>query len=242
MPGGCSGKRSAGMGAVELLRGLSSPPRRVGVGTGSTVREFLSELRSEEWAADAVYYPSSRDSALLLAEFGFTVGHPGTVASLDVYIDGADEVDPYGRLVKGRGAALLGEKMLAYRSHYNIIIVDYSKLVDVLGSKKPVPIEVIPDALPHVMLDLEVRGLKPRVRRGSGKDGPVVSDWGGVIVDLTIPREADIEELDNMLHSIPGIVETGIFIGLANAVVVGYEGCKWNVERYQRRRGILARA
>lgn len=240
--GGCGGKRSAGIGAVELLRERSPPPRRVGVGTGSTVREFLSELSSEEWAADAVYYPSSRDSAMLLAELGFTVGHPGSVASLDVYVDGADEVDPYGRLVKGRGAALLGEKMLAYRSHYNIIIVDESKLVNVLGSRKPVPIEVVPDALPHVLVELESRGLHPRVRRGSGKDGPVVSDWGGVIVDLTIPSGVNVEELDSMLHSIPGIVETGIFIGLTDAVVVGYEGCKWKVERYQRRRGILARA
>ncbi len=232
----CDAKKAAALGAVELISrlGLDSAGR-VGIGTGSTVARFVELIvREEVFGRDAIFYPSSRDSLLSLGSRGLDVGHPGAVSSLDLYVDGADEVDPQGRLVKGRGAALLGEKMLAFRSRVNIFIVDESKLVSLLGEKKPVPVEVVPDALPYVVDLLKGQGLNPIVRSGSGKDGPVVSDWGGIIVDLWTGPISDPEGLNSSLKAVPGIVETGLFLGMTDFVVVGLGDCNYRVLEFER--------
>ena len=234
----CDGKRAAALGAIELIGKLGlGGSTRVGIGTGSTVASFLVEMhRLRPFTDYAVYYPSSREALLSLASDGLLVGHPGSVEEIDVYIDGADEVDGKGRLVKGRGAALLGEKILAFKSKINIIIVDESKIVSRLGEKKPLPIEVVPDALPAVLRTLENRGLNPKIRRGSGKDGPVISDWGGIIVDLRTGPIEDPESLEAELKLVPGIIETGLFISLTDYVVVGRSDCTYRVLRFERYR------
>ena len=235
----CTPKDAAAIGAVKLVRELVGEPRSLGVGTGSTVGRFLehgsSLLAGVEWLA-----ASSLDTAFKLAAkgFGHRVVHPASMPGVvDVYVDGADEVDPRGRLVKGRGAALLGEKILAYHSRVFIVIVDESKLVSVLGSRRPVPVEVVRDALPIVLSGLRRLGFHATPRSAAGKDGPVISDWGGVIVDVETGPIVDPEKVEVAMKNIPGVVETGLFIGLTDYVVVGMEECKWRVIRYSRTRG-----
>lgn len=208
---------------------------KLGVGTGSTVARFIDLMR-EEGLEPGLIAASSLDTALSLSERGYKIVHPSVAPVLDAYVDGADEVDPEGRLIKGRGAALLGEKILASQSRLNIIIVTREKLVDLLGSKKPVPVEVVRDSLLPAVRLIRKRYPRASIRMGSGKDGPVVSDWGGVIVDVYTGPLRDPEEAEAYLKSIPGVVETGLFIGYTDYVVVGREDCAWEVHRYERSR------
>ena len=234
--GRCSGKDAAAMGALELLSSIDA--RVVGIGTGSTVARFVDEASS--WLRGRVLLSSSRAASLLLSREGLSaVDHVSYRGLVDVYVDGADEVDPEGRLIKGRGGALLGEKILAYWSRLNIIIVDESKLVNVLGERKPVPLEVVPQALSPVLEALSRMGFSATPREGSGKDGPVVSDWGGVIVDVRTGPMRRPEDVDLAIRSIPGVVETGIFAGLTDIVVVGGGDCTWRVMRFKRSRGLV---
>lgn len=221
----------AAKGALELLKALNID--RLGVGTGSTVARFI-ELLEEENIKPRVVAASSLDTALALSEKGYIIVHPSLTPVLDAYVDGADEVDPQGRLIKGRGAALLGEKILASQSRLNIIIVTGEKLVEALGSRKPVPVEVVRDSLHPALRLIRKRYPNAVVRRGQGKDGPVVSDWGGVIVDVYTGPLRDPLEAEMFLKSIPGVVETGLFIGYTDYVVVGREDCRWEVFRYER--------
>ncbi len=218
---------------MELLSTLGSP-RVVGFGTGSTVAFFMDLARgySGLWFVVA----SSIDTAIRASRLGFNVVYPPRIP-LDVYVDGVDEVDSSGNMVKGGGGALLGEKILAFNSRVNIFIASEDKLVDVLGSRRPIPLEVVRDYAPLVLGALESMGFKVSFREGSGKRGPVVSDWGGVIVDVYVNGVRDPEALEATLRSIPGVVETGLFIGYADYVVVGLRGCGYRVLKFERRRG-----
>ncbi len=237
----CSPKEAAAIGALELVSELyGDRPTSIGVGTGSTVGYFIKRGVGLLRSASGVV-ASSMDTLLALRGEGLIPADVrGAVYPLDLYVDGADEVDSEGNLIKGRGAALLGEKILAYGSRTFIVVVDESKLVSMLGEKKPVPLEVVRDAVSLVVDTLQSLGLRAEPRRGTGKDGPVVSDWGGVIVDV-YPGEPirDPWEFERLLKSIPGVVETGLFLGLADYVVVGLEGCKWRTLRFERRTGMV---
>ncbi|GBF08788.1 ribose-5-phosphate isomerase A, partial [Aeropyrum pernix] len=134
-----------------------------------------------------------------------------------------------GYMVKGGGGALLGEKILASRSKLNIFIVGEDKLVGRLGEKTPVPVEVEPGFVSMALASLEELGLNPRVRTSPGKRGPVVSDWGGVIVDLLTGPLEDPRGLESMLRNVPGVRETGLFLGLADYIVVGLSSCGYRV-------------
>ncbi|MEB3806110.1 MAG: ribose 5-phosphate isomerase A [Desulfurococcales archaeon] len=206
---------------------------RIGIGTGSTVAQLIEALPSTG-INPSVIASSSLASALMLAERGYVPVHPSVAPVLDVYIDGADEVDPKGNLVKGRGAALLGEKILASRSRLNIFIVTREKLVSRLGSRRPIPVEVVKDALTPVVEAIRRRFPDTAPRTGGGKDGPVISDWGGVIVDVHTGPLRDPLEVEGFLCSIPGVVETGLFIGYTDYVVVGRDDCGWEVLRFER--------
>ncbi len=227
----CGGKKAAALGALDLVRRLD--PSVVGVGTGSTVAEFIGV--AGDTLRGSTVLASSIDTELRLRDAGIRVASQTSGLRPDVYVDGADEVDPWGRLVKGGGGALLGEKVLAYNSRVNIIIVDEGKLVGRLGSRKPVPIEVVPHALGYILDRMEEWGYNPRPRMGGGKAGPVVSDWGGVIVDLYTGPMDDPESVDARLRSVPGVVETGIFHGIVDYLVVGSRGCRWRVYEVGRR-------
>ncbi len=213
------GKIVAARTAARLV--LSRNPEIVGVGTGSTVGFFIEELSASPKAMGMKYVASSLDTARKLASRGLVVLDPSVVESVDIYIDGADEVDPAGRMVKGRGAAHLAEKMLAYRSKTNIFIVDESKLVSRLGEKKPVPISVLPEAIEFVLRSIGRLGYRAEVRSGSCKDGPCIDDNGFIVVDVWTGPMKNPENVELQLKSIPGVVETGLFIGLTDLVIVG---------------------
>ncbi|MCE4624823.1 MAG: ribose 5-phosphate isomerase A [Desulfurococcales archaeon] len=235
----CNPKRAAAKGALALIKELGAELQSIGIGTGSTVGWFVEESKDLIREATTVA-SSSLDTALKLARIGVGSVHPSTITRLDLYVDGADEVAGDGSLVKGRGAALLGEKILAYSSRLNIIIVDESKLVQTLGERKPIPIEVHKDALMTTLKTLDAMGLNPKLRSSTGKDGPVISDWGGVIIDLyTGPlTNVDPAKLEAELKSIPGVIEVGIFTGLTDYVVVGTRECEWRVMKFKRTRGL----
>jgi len=232
---GCDAKRESARGAIELLR-EHAPVRVLGVGTGSTVARFIELLGAGLLGELGVrmVVPSSLDTALRLARLGVPVAHPAVVDSVDAYVDGADEVAPGGGLLKGRGAALLGEKILAGASNLNIIVVTGEKLVERLGSRRPVPVEVVRDALGAALRMLSSRWPGAAPRPAGGKDGPVVSDWGGVIVDVPTGPLGDPWEAEAWMLRVPGVVETGLFLGYTDYVVVGSGGCGWRVERYER--------
>ena len=225
-----SAKLNAAKKAVEYI----TDAEIIGVGTGSTVEVFiniLGELKSE-WR-DRVFTASSIDTILKLGSLGFKVIHPASIEKINVYVDGADEVDHNLNMIKGGGAALTLEKILTYYSEKRVFIVDFTKLVDYLGEKHPVPVDVQPYALKFVCSYLTRRGYNPKIRYPvKGKYGPVVSDIGGVIVDVQPPKKFNPLELERELSSLPGIIETGLFVGLADYVVVGYEN---KVEVFKRK-------
>ncbi|MCE4612565.1 MAG: ribose-5-phosphate isomerase A, partial [Desulfurococcales archaeon] len=136
--------------------------------------------------------------------------------------------------IKGRGGALLGEKILAYSSKVNIFIVSEEKLVEKLGAGSPVPLEVVPFSLSMVLRALSRKGFRAEPRRSSGKAGPVVSDWGGLVVDVYTGPMGDPELVERELSSIPGVVETGLFIGYADYVIVGRRNCTWEALSFGR--------
>ncbi len=197
----------------------------IGVGTGSTVEKFIQVLRDrKEHFKDRIFVASSIDTVLKLSEAGFRVVKTMSLKSIDVYVDGADEVDPELNMIKGGGAALTLEKILAYYSLRRVFIVDYRKLVKELGTNHFIPIEVLPKALGMIINKLRSLGYEVRLRYPlEGKYGPVISDVGGVIVDV-LPEGGikDPIKVDAELKSLPGVIETGLFIKLADRVIVGY--------------------
>jgi len=212
-------KRNAAKQALNFLGEAST----IGVGTGSTVEKFIDVLGEEkDGFKDRLFVASSYDTMLKLSKYRFKVLHPITIDRIDVYVDGADEVDKDLNMIKGGGAALTLEKILTYYSMEKIFLVDYTKLVSKLGEKHPIPLDVLPYAVSFVYDLLIRKGYNPQIRRPTkGKYGPVVSDVGGIIIDIK-PASFNPVALERELKSIPGIIETGLFIGLADKVIVGY--------------------
>lgn len=210
-------KGRAAEGALEFIGGA----KLVGLGTGSTVEKLIGLL---DPGGDAVYVASSIDTAVKASSRGLKVLHPSSVRGpLDIYIDGADEVDEELNMIKGGGAALTMEKILAHHSVRRVFMVDHTKLVSRLGESRPIPVEVVRDALMFVARRLDDMGYDVVVRRPrSGKYGPVLSDICGVIIDVSMPHDKSPERVEDELKSVPGVVETGLFLGLADVVVVGY--------------------
>ncbi len=196
----------------------------IGVGTGSTVAKVIEKMASEfNVFSKKLYIPTSYDTTLKLQKLGFKVLTSSFLPrKVDVYVDGADEVAKNLAMIKGRGGALLREKILAYYSEKRVFLVDYTKLVNVLGEKKPLPVEVIPVAAGWVFMELEKRGFNPKIRMCvKGKDGPAITDSGNMIIDLHV-KIHEPERLEAELKAIPGIVETGLFVKLADIVIIGY--------------------
>ena len=183
------------------------PGEIVGVGTGSTVNKFIDALASmKDQIKGAV--SSSVASTERLQALGITVFDCNEVAELSVYIDGADEVDPQGYLIKGGGAALTREKIVAAQSRQFVCIADESKLVQTLG-KFPLPVEVIPMAINRVTRQFEAMGGTVVLRL---KDGaPLVTDNGQYILDVTGLHIADPLAFESQVNQWPGLVTVGVF-------------------------------
>jgi len=206
----------------------------VGLGTGSTTAyfiEYLGKLIMEEELEDVYGVPTSYQSRLLAIENGIPVVGLDEVDAIDIAVDGADEVDPHLNLIKGRGAALTMEKIIEYRAGTFLVLVDESKLVERLGEKMPVPLEVIPTAWRAIAEEVEVFNAEAELRMASKKDGPVITDNGNFILDVRFHHIEDPLDLEIELNNIPGVVENGIFADIADIVLVGTEDGVKRMER-----------
>jgi ribose 5-phosphate isomerase A len=208
----------------------------VGLGSGSTAAyaiEALGErIKREKLSLMAV--PTSYQAFLLAVKCGIAVTTLDEHPVIDVTIDGADQIDPKLNLIKGMGAALAREKIVASVSKQNVIIADESKKVAVLGEKgHPVPVEVLPFAITTVKRRIEAVGGKAVLREGKGKLGPVITDNGNAIIDANFGMISNAAELEKKLQMIPGVVETGLFIDLAD---IAYVGTASAVEKIERKR------
>lgn len=195
----------------------------IGLGTGSTTSYFIEflgrKVREEELEIYGI--PTSYQSRLLAIKYGVPILSLEEADAIDMAIDGTDEVDPHLNLIKGRGAALTIEKIVEYRAGTFIVLVDESKLVDRLGEKMPVPIEVIPAAWKAIAEELEVFNAQAELRMATRKDGPVITDNGNFILDAKFERIDDPLDMEIELNTIPGVVENGIFADIADIVLVG---------------------
>jgi len=223
-------KEAAGRVAAELV----CDGMIVGLGTGSTVRfvlERLSErIKSERLALRGV--PTSLDTERRARALGIPLVALDEVESIDMTIDGADEIDARFDMIKGGGGALLREKVVASLSQHEVIVVDRSKVVDRLGVRCALPVEVVPFARAAVARRIATLGAAWTVRMRDGKE-TFLTDNGNEILDCRFPGGiADAVALERTLDAIPGVVESGLFIGLAHAVVIGSDGGR--VETRQR--------
>lgn len=198
----------------------------VGLGTGSTANLFIEALarRCAEEDLHVVTAASSVISTIKAYELGLPLVALEHLNRLDMYIDGADEVCPDLTLLKGRGSDLVREKLLARASDRFLVLVDRSKMVERIGERFPIPVEVMPFAWQLVKRRLEDLGGRGGLRQNAGKDGFAVTSYGSLVLDMTFAPELDSAALDDMLNATPGVVEHGIFHRLVTTVLVAAEG------------------
>jgi ribose 5-phosphate isomerase A len=215
-------KRLVAKRAVEFVKdGMV-----VGLGTGTTATLFIRELAARKLKIRCV--ASSDASHDLAASLGMTVATLTELPELDVYIDGADEIAKVKgmgfALIKGGGGALLREKIVASAAKSFIVVADSTKMVDVLG-KFPLPVEVIKMALPVVQPRLAALGLNPKLRQAKSGAGPYLTDEGNYILDCACGRIDDPQRTAAAIRAIIGVVEHGLFLGMATlALVAGEDG------------------
>ncbi len=221
-------KREAAARALDFVR----PGMRLGLGTGSTARHFV-ELLGERTRAglDVIGVPTSEATAVDARRVGVPLTTLDETPRLDLTVDGADEIGPGLALIKGGGGALLREKIVAAASANMIVIADESKVVQTLGAF-PLPIEIMPFGMATTKLAigqaLERLSLQGEVRLRMGADGHAfVTDGGHRIVDAALGRISEPNKLAQALAAIPGVVEHGLFLGLAGtAIVAGAAGIR----------------
>ncbi|QRY68900.1 ribose-5-phosphate isomerase RpiA [Ensifer sp. PDNC004] len=204
---------------------------RLGIGTGSTAEEFVRLLAEKVAAGFRIEgVPTSERTARLCLELGVSLKSLDELPELDLTIDGADEVDGQLRLIKGGGGALLREKIVAAASKRMIVIADETKVVDVLGAFK-LPIEVNPFGQVATRIAVEKvasrLGLSGEIAVRQSHDGPFLTDGGHLILDASFGRIPDADALAGELNAIPGVVEHGLFIGIASlAIIAGPQGAR----------------
>ncbi|HUI27036.1 MAG TPA: ribose-5-phosphate isomerase RpiA [Candidatus Kryptonia bacterium] len=203
--------------ALELVRdGMI-----VGLGTGRAATAFVEVLgaRVQRGGLRVTGVPTSKTTADVARSFGIPLVGFDVIEAIDVTIDGADEVDPHLNLIKGYGGALVPEKIVAAASRLEVILVGSEKLVPVLGRRGVLPVEVIPFAAPFCARRLNKLGCRPQLRFNS--DRPFVSDSGNHILDCGIDPLPSPQQLEHDIRAIPGVVGTGLFLGMADLVLVG---------------------
>jgi len=216
-------KRAAAVAAVELIE----PGMTVGLGTGSTAAEAITLLGARVAdGLDIVGIPTSRASATQARELGIPLVELAPERVPDLTLDGADEVDAELGLIKGLGGALVREKIVEQASRRLVIMVDESKVVERLGCG-PLPVEVVPFGHAATAAALANIGCRPKLRMAG--DVPFVSDNGNHIYHCHFDHGiADALALDAAMTALPGVVTTGLFLGMTEAVVVaGADGVRW---------------
>jgi ribose 5-phosphate isomerase A len=210
--------------ADELVRS----GMRLGLGTGSTAIEAVRRVAERVRAgslAELKVVATSFQTEVACRELGLSVwslNDPAIDGRLDLTIDGADEVDPEWLLIKGGGAAMLIEKIVAQASRDYCILVEAHKLVGRLGEKAPVPVELVPEALSTVRRSLEGLGGRSELRMARMKDGPVITDHGNFVLDARFPEPFAPRELELKIMLIPGVMAHGIFTRPVTDLLVGW--------------------
>ncbi|MGO9062954.1 MAG: ribose-5-phosphate isomerase RpiA [Candidatus Binataceae bacterium] len=193
------------------------PGHTIGLGTGRAAAAFIRALIASGIKVKGV--ATSRASEQMAREGGIEIVGLDAVDKIDVTIDGADEVDPRLNLIKGRGGALVREKVVATASRREIIVVGFEKLVRRLGEHSILPVEVVPFAAPLCLRLLKKLRLRPVMRRNP--DGSeTVSDNGNLIVDCNVDRTLNPRRVNRELLDMPGVVDNGLFLGIAHSVLV----------------------
>jgi ribose 5-phosphate isomerase A len=211
--------------AIAAVESLVRSDMKLGLGTGSTaipVLRRIGALLAEEKLKNILAVSTSLQTTIECEKFGIpllTLNSRETGGELDLTIDGADEVDPQNRCVKGGGGALLLEKIIAYASNKYAIVVDESKIIENLGLKFPVPVEIVPEARIPVIRRLEKLGAEVKLREALRKAGPVVTDHGNLLLDILFKEVVDPTALEAELNRIPGVIENGFFTGPADRVL-----------------------
>ncbi len=213
-------KQQVGKAAADRVKSGSI----VGLGTGSTTAyaiQFIGERLQSGDLKEIKGVPTSFQASVLAKQYGIPLITLNEVDHMNVAIDGADEVDPNKNLIKGGGAAHTQEKLVDSLADQFIVVVDSSKMVDQLGSTFLLPVEILPMAITPVMKAIEQLGGKPELRMGVKKAGPVVTDQGNLIIDVKYDAIDNPAELEKNLNNIPGVLENGLFVGVADIILVG---------------------
>lgn len=213
-------KQEVGRAAANLVRSDSV----VGLGSGSTAAyaiEYIGDRLKQGEIENIQGVPTSFQSEVLARQFGIPLTTLDVIDRIDIAIDGADEVDPHKNLIKGGGAAHTREKIVDALAERFVVVVDAGKLVDKLGSQFLLPVEVIPLALTPAMRALSALGGKPALRMGVKKAGPVVTDQGNLVIDVKFDDIPNPSGLEAAINNIPGVLENGLFVGVADIILVG---------------------
>jgi len=210
-------KKAAALKAVEFIRdGMV-----VGLGTGSTAKHMVIALGEKVRAGMTLRgVPTSKETAALARQQGITLIDADNTWVIDIAIDGADQVDPGFNLIKGGGGALLNEKIVAASAKQFIVLVDYTKQVPVLGGSFPLPIEVVPFGWGSTAREIEAL-TQSRVVLRERNGSPFYTEAGHVILDAHLPRIDNPRNVEIALNMIPGVVETGLFVGRTDLLIVG---------------------
>ncbi|WP_439541761.1 ribose-5-phosphate isomerase RpiA [Hyphomicrobium sp.] len=217
------------LAAARRALSFVEPKMRLGLGTGSTASLFVELLAAEvRGGLSVLCVPTSEETRALAAKLGIPLTTLDEMPLLDLTIDGADEVDEELRLIKGGGGALLREKIVATASDRMIVIADESKRVDKLGTF-PLPVEVVRFGVTATRNMIEMlahdSGCQGEIALRLARDGtPFVTDGGNYIFDCAFGRVDDPESLDEALKFIPGVVENGLFLGIADVAIIGGAG------------------
>jgi len=223
-------KLNAAKSAIEVI------PKRgaMGLGSGSTVAIFAKELgqRIASGEVEVAVVPTSYQAYQLAIDYRIPLTNLDINPELLLTVDGADEIDKKLNLTKGGGGALFREKIVASASKKLIIIADESKLVNHLGTKFQIPVEVFPFSLGVVQKRIKQMGVASTVRQAAKKAGPVVTDNGNFILDLKFPKPIlTPSQVATDLKLIPGVIETGIFAGMTDEVHIGTEDGAYVLKR-----------
>lgn len=213
-------KRKAVLKALEPLKNGWI----VGIGSGSTTAYAVSELGriTKTGKLEVSIVPTSHQIENLAIAHGIRIVSLNEASTVDYAIDGADQVEEVSlNLIKGGGGSMLQEKIVDSAARKLAIVVDETKLSRHLGGKRPVPLEVLPSAYRHVQSRIVRMGGRAKLRESGGKVGPVVTDNGNFVLDADFGRISEPSALERRLKSIPGILETGLFIKMADVVLVG---------------------
>ena len=214
--------------AAEFALKVVENDAKIGLGSGSTANYFIeaAAAKVKREKLNTIFVSTSAPTSALAQKLGMNLKNIEEVPYLDFTVDGADEIDPQFRMIKGGGGALHREKIVASSSRFVVCICDDSKRVDTLG-KFPVPVEVSrwgvnPTAwkIERALQQLGYTEAKMRLRADAGGK-PFVTDSGNAIIDLALGKIGDPERLENVLNNMPGVIEVGLFIGICGVLMLG---------------------